>query len=309
MISVIFAAKNEEGSVAELHRRIKAALGGLGEPYEIIAVDDGSGDRTVDELRKLSPIKIVALAKNYGQSLALDAGMQAASGEIIVITDADLQNDPADIPALIGKIREGFDAAVGWRKDRKDPFGRRLLSRAANWLTRKIAGLSIHDYACGLKTFKKEFIEGVRLYGEMHVFLAAILNFRGAKIAEVEVRHHGRVRGVSKHSFAKAIKNIADLLTIKFLMSTSRPLVFFGGAGLASWLVGGLLASWAVVLKIWDLRNFAQTPLPVVASLFIILGFFLVMMGFLAELMLRAYHEGSGKVVYKIREIIENKQP
>lgn len=309
MISVIFPAKNEEESVVELHRRVKAALESVGEPYEIIAVDDGSTDGTVAKLRELSPVRIVVFTRNYGQSIALDAGIQAAKGEIIVITDADLQNDPADIPAMIKKIHEGYDAAVGWRKSRRDPLSRRFLSSAANWLTRKVAGLDIHDHACGLKAFKKEFIEGVRLYGEMHVFLAAILNFRGAKIAEVEVRHHERQRGVSKHSFLKAVKNIADLLTIKFLMSTSRPLVFFGGVGLASWLAGGAAAIWAVVLKITDLRNFAQTPLPVVASLFAILGFFMVMMGFLAELMLRAYREGSSRPVYKIRETIENSRP
>lgn len=309
MISVIFPAKNEEDSVEELHRRIKAALESVGEPYEIIAVDDGSTDGTVTKLRKLSPVKIVAFARNYGQSIALDAGIQAAKGEIIVITDADLQNDPADIPAMIKKIHEGYDAAVGWRKSRRDPLSRRFLSRAANWLTRKVAGLDIHDHACGLKAFKKEFIEGVRLYGEMHVFLAAILNFRGARIAEIEVKHHERTRGVSKHSLVKAVKNIADLLTIRFLMSTSRPLVFFGGAGMASWLAGGLAAIAALVLKVWGLRNLGQTPLPIIASLFVTLGFFLIMMGFLAELILRAYHEGSGTTVYKIREVIENKQP
>lgn len=307
MISVIFPAKNEEGSVEELHRRIKAALESSGEPYEIIAVDDGSTDGTVAKLRQLFPIRIVVFARNYGQSIALDAGIQAAKGNVIALTDADLQNDPADIPVMTKKLREGYDAVVGWRKDRHDSFGRKVLSRSANWLARRVTGLEIHDYACGLKVFEKKFIDGVRLYGEMHVFLAAILYFRGAKIVEVEVGHYERARGVSKHSFFKAAKNIADLLTIKFLMSTSRPLVFFGGVGMASWLVGGIAAIWAVALKIIDLRNFAQTPLPIVASLFIILGFFLVMMGFLAELMLRTYHEGSGKVVYKIRETIENK--
>lgn len=307
MLSVIFPAKNEEGSVEELHRRLKSALDGIGESYEIVAVDDGSWDGTVEKLKGLSPLRVIVLARNYGQSLALDAGVQAARGDTIATIDADLQNDPADIPLMVAKLYEGYDAVVGWREERRDPFGRRLLSSLANWLTRKITGLKLHDYACGLKVFKRRFIEDFHLYGEMHVFLAAILHLRGAKITEVVVRHRERSRGVSKHTILKAVKNLADLLTIKFLMSTSRPLVFFGGVGLASWLVGGVAAIWAVVLKIMDLRNFAQTPLPIVASLFIILGFFLVMMGFLAELMLRAYHEGSGKVVYKIRETIENK--
>lgn len=307
MISIIFPAKNEEALVEELHLRIKTTMDRVGQPYEIIAVDDGSFDGTVEKLRRLSPIKVIVLARNYGQSIALDAGIRAAQGNIIVIIDADLQNDPNDIPFMLKKLEEGYDAVVGWRKDRKDSFGRRLLSQTGNWLARKVVGLDIHDYACGLKVFKKEFIEGVHLYGDMHVFLAAILYFRGAKIAEVEVKHFERRHGISKHSFIKAVKNIADLLTIKFLMGTSRPLVFFGGVGLASWLIAGIFALWAIILKIAGLRNFAQTPLPVITSLFVMLGLFLIMMGFLAELMLRVYYEGSGRTVYKIRETIENK--
>ncbi len=307
MVSIIFPAKNEERVVAELHKRLVRVMGALGRPYEIVAVDDGSTDKTLENLKQLAPIKIIALAKNYGQSIALDAGIQEAKGDIIVITDADLQNDPEDIPRMIRKIGEGYDAVVGWRKSRRDSLGRRILSRAANWLARKVTGLNIHDYACGLKVFRKQFIEGVRLYGEMHVFLAAILNFRGAKVVEVEVKHHERAVGQSKHSFTKAVKNIADLLTVKFLMSTSRPLVIFGGLGVASWLVGIIAALLAIGLKLYHLKNFGQTPLPIISSLFVILGFLLVMMGLLAELILRAYYEGGKINFYTIRDIIEKK--
>ncbi len=307
MISIIFPAYNEEKTVAELHRKIVESVRGIGELFEIIAVDNASTDGTYHELSKLSPIKIIRIAHNIGQTAALDAGIHTARGDVVVTMDADLQNDPADIPRMFGKLREGYDAVVGWREGRADPFGRRLFSKTANWITRKVLGLELRDYACALKMFKRELVSDVHLYGEMHVFLAAILHYRGARVVELPVTHHERTQGLSKHTFVKGIKDLADLFTVKFLFSTSRPLLLFGGVAVFSWCIAGGAVIFAVVLKVMELRNFAQTPLPVIASLFIILGFLLVMGGFLAELILRAYYEGKGHRPYRIKEIIERK--
>ena len=308
MISVVFPAYNEEDNVVELHRRIKLVLENLRSPYEIIGVDNGSTDKTLERLRSLSPIKIIVFSRNAGQTGALDAGIQSAAGDYVVIMDADLQNDPDDIPLMIQKLKEGYDCIVGWRKNREDSWGRRLLSKAANWLTSFVSGVSLHDHACGIKSFKRQFIQGVRLYGEMHVFLGAILHGRGARVTEMEVRHHPRRAGLSKHYFFKAVKDIADLFTIKFILNYSaRPLVFFGGLGVLSISVGFLAVVAAVILRIQGIAKFAQTPLPVLSALFIILGFLLFTMGLLAELVIRTYYDTKNRTPYFIREIIENK--
>ncbi|MEK7164927.1 MAG: glycosyltransferase family 2 protein [Patescibacteria group bacterium] len=306
MISVVFPAYNEEGNIAELHRRLVGALSTLNTPFEIVAVNDASQDKTLEVLRGLAPIRVVTLASRSGQSSALDAGIHAARGDVIITLDADLQNDPNDIPRMYHKLQAGYDAVVGWRQGRKDPFSRKIFSAVANVVARRVLGLDIHDHACALKMFKREFLADVHLYGEMHVFLAAILHYRGARLIEMPVAHHERRSGLSKHNFIKGIKDLADLLTIRFLFSTSRPLLLFGTAALISWAASSAAIVLAVVLKVMDLRNFAQTPLPVIASLFIMLGFILVMGGFLAELVLRVYYEGRDKTHYRIREIIEN---
>lgn len=306
MISVVFPAYNEEENIVELHRRIVAALAGLGVPYEIIAVNDASQDKTREVLQSLSPIRAITLASRVGQSSALDAGIHAARGDVIVIMDADLQNDPSDISRMYHKLQEGYDAVVGWRQGRKDPLSRKVFSLVANAVTRRVLGLAIHDHACALKMFKRELMDDVHLYGEMHVFLAAILRYRGARLVEIPVKHHERRAGLSKHNFIKGIKDLADLFTIRFLFSTSRPFLIFGSVALLSWLVSLGAIILAVVLKFMELRNFAQTPLPVIASLFIILGFILIMGGFLAELVIRVYYEGRGQTHYRIRENIEN---
>ncbi len=308
MISVVFPAYNEEKNVEELHRRIVAALRMTGEPFEIIAVDNASADGTYEKLKKLSPIKIIRIAYNIGQTAALDAGITEAKGDIIVTMDADLQNDPDDIPRMLEKLRAGYDAVVGWRIERNDSLGRKIFSVSANWLTRTVLGFRLHDYACALKMFKKEFLGSTRLYGEMHVFLAAILYYHGAKIAEMPVRHHARLQGFSNHNFIKGVKNIADLFTVKFLMGTSRPLLVFGTLAFFFWVLGGAALMWAVVLKVMGLRAFAQTPLPIVIAFFGVTGFVLLMMGFLAELMLRIYYEINGKTPYRVNTVIEKKE-
>lgn len=305
MISIVFPAYNEEDNVVELHRRIKAALEPIGQTYEIIGVESGSTDGTLKKLKELHPIKIVVLAKNIGQTAALDAGLKAAKGDIVITMDADLQNDPVDIPNLLAKLNEGFDVVSGWRQDRQDTFGRRVLSRCANWLTYKVTGLKLHDHACALKAYRAQFLKGINLYGEMHVFLAAWLYLRGAKVVEIPVTHHGRHAGVSKHNFMKAVKDISDLFTIRFISNMTRPLLFFGSWGILSGFLAFVAAAAAVVLKVLEIRNFAQTPLPVLVAMFSILGFLMIMMGFLAELILRTYYETKHETQYLIKEIIE----
>ncbi len=305
MISVVFPTYNEAGNVKELHRLNKEVLDKIGEPYEIIVVDNGSEDGTLDILKSLSPIKIVVFPKNFGQTLALDAGLKAAKGDIVVIMDGDMQNDPRDIPKLLAKMKEGYDVVAGWRKDRHDSLGRKIHSRLANWLTRKISGLPLHDHACALKAYRRKFLEGLNLYGIQHVFLAVSLFYKGAKVTEVEVTHHERTSGMSKHHLMAGIKAIADLLVVRFLHPNTRPMVFFSAWGLFSWGIAAAAAAWSVVLKVLGLRNFAQTPLPVVATMFTIVGLLMLMLGLLAELLWRIYFEAKEARPYFIKEIIE----
>ena len=308
MLSVVVPVYNEEGNVTALHQSVKDALLKLGQPFEIIFIDDGSEDRTFEIMKSLKPLKAIRFQRNFGQTSAMDAGFNLARGDIIVTLDGDLQNDPRDIGALVQKLNEGYDVVSGWRQDRKDSFGRRILSSAANWLTWKMTGLSLHDHACALKAYRKDIFKGVHLYGEMHVFLPAYLHGRGAKVTEIPVRHDPRHSGVSKHSLMKAVKDISDLVTVHFLSQhMNRPLLFFGGSSLLMCALGLLAAAAATVLKIMGLRNYGQTPLPILAVFLVIIGFLLFMMGFLAELILRVYFESQGKTPYIIKENVENK--
>ncbi len=305
-ISVVFPAYNEEGNVVELHRRILAALTSIGEPFEIIAVAErASTDQTIAKLKTLSPLKLMVIGYKTGQSPALDAGITEARGDVVVTIDADLQNDPQDIPRMYNKLKEGYDAVVGWRQNRHDTLGRRIFSGCANVVTRNMLGVYVHDYACALKMFKKKFIQGVRLYGEMHVFLVGILHLRGARVVEMPVAHHERVHGLSKHNFIKGIKDFVDLLTVKFMLGTSRPLLVFFGVSVFFWTLACAGTIWAIVLKLMHLRNFAQTPLPIIVSLFIIIGVMSLMMGFLSELVLRVFYETRKETPYVISEVSE----
>ena len=307
-VSIVFPAYNEEDNVEKLHELIKATMQKSGRDFEIIAVENGSKDKTLERLKKLSPLKIVVFPRNYGQTSALDAGIHAASGEVVALLDGDLQNDPRDIPAMLQKLDEGYDVVVGWRKNRQDTFGRRILSRCANWLTRQVLEIELHDYACALKVFRKKFISGIHLYGEMHVFLPAILASRGARLTEVAVTHHARPAGFSKHSFLKAAKDIADLFTVKFLFSyAARPLLFFGGWGAASIVLAFISAGIAVLATFAEGIHIIDSPYTLLAVMFLVLGFILMMMGFLAELMLRIYYEGRKETPYVISEVLENK--
>jgi glycosyltransferase involved in cell wall biosynthesis len=238
LISVVIPAYNEEENVAELHRRLKQALIKIGKPFEIIFVENGSQDKTFEVLETLSPIKIIQIRKNRGQALGIDAGLYSARGDVIITIDADLQNDPNDIGRLLQKLDEGYDIVVGWRKDRHDSFYRKVHSQFANWLSRRLTGLALHDHACSLRAYRKELLDGFTLFGELHIYLPAYLAFKGARVAEIEVSHHERTQGFSKHNFMRGVKTISDLVTVRFLATSTRPLLFFSGWGLVSFLMG-----------------------------------------------------------------------
>ena len=302
MISIVVPVYNEEENVTLLYQKIVEAMRTMGEDFEVLFVDDGSTDQTVARLKALSKVKIIILSMDFGQTSALDAGIHDAAGEIIITMDGDLQNDPADIPRLVTKMREGYDVVSGWRQDRNDSAGRRWLSRLANGLTARITGLFLHDSACAMKAYRREVVQAIHLYGEMHVFLPAYLYGRGAKVAEIPVIHHARQFGVSKHYFMKAIKDLFDLMTIKFLVTmTGRPLLFFGGIGVFSFAAGIITALVSIYLKVMALRNFGQTPLPIFTIFFVLSGIIFFMMGFLAELILRVYFETNKKTPYTIK--------
>ncbi len=306
MISIVIPVHNERDNVGPLYEKIQNTMREMNEPFEAIFIDDGSTDDTVEILKTLKGVIILVLSMDFGQTLALDAGIQEAKGEIIITMDGDLQNDPADIPKLIAKINEGYDVVSGWRQDRDDSSGRRILSILANWLTAKLSGLHLHDSACALKAYRREVVQSAHLYGEMHVFLPAYLHGRGAKVIEVPVLHHARKFGVSKHYFMKAVKDIFDLMTIKFLAQmTSRPLLFFGGIGFFSLMIGLITAIIAVILKLQEIRNFGQTPLPTLTVFFVLSGIIFFMLGLLAEMILRVYFESSGKRPYIIKERVK----
>ncbi len=305
MISIVVPVYNEEENVAILYGKIVEVMTRFGGPYEIIFSDNASTDKTIEKLKALPKVTILRLARNYGQTSNLDAAIHEAKGDIVITMDGDLQNDPEDIPKLVDKIKEGYDVVSGWRQERNDSLSRRILSRSANWLTAKVTGLALNDSACALKAYKREVLQDIHLYGEMHVFLPALLYMCGAKVAEIPVRHHARQFGISKHYFMKAVKDIADLLTIKFLSSMNgRPLVFFGGSGVISIGLGFVTGLISVYLKLAHIRNFSQTPLPILTIFFILSGFIFFMLGFLAELMLRIYYETSNKTPYTIKEKI-----
>jgi len=219
MISVIFPVYNEEGNLRELHKRLAQVLDGIGDSYEIIAVDDGSKDQSRKILSELSPIKAVLFSRNFGQNAALDAGFKMAIGDYIISIDSDLQMMPEDIPMIVAKLKEGYGAVVGWRKDRYDSFERRLFSRLSNWLVARVTGVPLHDFSCSLKGYRKEFIDGVQLLGETFIFLPVFAHDRGARIAEVAVSHEPRKQGVSKHSVGEMIFVFFDLISVKFLLS------------------------------------------------------------------------------------------
>ena len=314
-ISVVVPMRNESPNVRDLYHELTHALGAFGRPYEILTIDDGSTDETFAMLAALQAtdprLRVIRFRRNFGQTAAFAAGFAHARGRYIVTMDGDLQNNPADIPAMVKRIDEGADIVAGWRKDRKDAFiNRRLPSMIANAIISSTTGVKLHDYGCSLKVFRAEIVKGMRLYGEMHRFLPAIASEQGVQIVEQIVDHRARKHGASKYGISRTIRVVLDLMTVKFLSSYStRPLQMFGGLGLGMGFAGLLICAWLVWVKFVQQEGIADRPLLLLGVLMILGGIQLVMTGLLGEMLSRTYHESQDKPTYVIREIRETKVP
>jgi len=310
MISVLIPVFNERDNIAPLYEEVTSVLRQTGGDYEVIFIDDGSSDDTLEQLkvisRRDSNVKVVSLSRNFGQTAALTAGIDFSKGKIIVPMDGDLQNDPKDILVLLRKIEEGFDVVSGWRKSRKDSFlTRRFPSIVANKIISLIGGVRLHDYGCTLKAYRRDVLKNIRLYGEMHRFIPIYAQWMGAQVSEIPVRHHPRKFGSSKYGMSRVVKVILDLMVVKFLVSYSqKPIYVFGGMGLLMILAAFLSGGYAIYLKIFTGLSFILTPLPLLCVLLLVLGFLSILMGFLAEIMTRTYYESQGKPTYQIKEVI-----
>jgi len=311
-LSVVIPLFNEEPNIDPLLNELFAALRQLDRSYEVIAVDDGSRDGTFAALLRIAAregsLRIIRLRRNFGQTAAMSAGIEAAVGEVIVPMDGDLQNDPADISRLLEKLEGegGLDVVSGWRKNRNDgQFGRKLPSRIANRLISAISGVALHDYGCTIKAYRREVLEGVRLYGEMHRFIPIYASWQGARVAEMVVNHRPRRAGTSHYGFGRIGKVILDLMVVKFLASYStKPIYVFGGFGIASLLASFAAFAAALCYKLLGLKDFVQTPLPLLGVLFALVGILSILMGLLAELVVRTYYESQNKRPYLVAERI-----
>ncbi len=309
-LSILIPVYNEEGNLSSLHEKLVAALKKVGRPYEVIFVDDGSSDGSLDvllNLRDKNPnIKIISFSRNFGQTAALSAGIDFSIGDIIIPMDGDLQNDPEDILTLLQRIEEGYDVVSGWRKGRKDPFlTRRLPSVIANRIISWIGGVRLHDYGCTLKAYRRDILKNIRLYGEMHRFIPIYAQWIGARVSEIPVRHFVRGSGLSKYGMSRVFKVILDLMVVKFLLSYSqKPIYVFGGIGLLMILAAIFSGGYAIYLKLFEEVSFILTPLPLLCVLLLVLGFLSILMGFLAEILTRTYYESQGKPTYQIKETI-----
>ena len=307
MISVIIPVCNERDNLEPLLARLSHTLDSIGRNYEIVFVDDGSTDGSGAYLQARAQenprIKLIEFRRNFGQTAAMAAGFDFAQGQIIIALDADLQNDPADIPSILMKLDEGFDVVSCWRRDRKDPWlDRKLPSQLANLLISHISGVRLHDYGCTLKGYRREVLQHVRLYGEMHRFIPIYASWAGARVTEIPVRHHPRLRGKSKYGLSRSFKVILDLITLKLLGSYStKPMYFFGGAGLLSCAGGLFFACWTLVEKYMNQTKAHNNPFLLLAVFLFILGVQFILMGLVAELLIRTYFESQGKTPYIIR--------
>lgn len=308
-LSIVIPLFNEKENVEILYNELKEVLGSLSVSYEIIFVDDGSIDQTFNlltEIHKQDPrVKVVRLGRNFGQTAALSAGFDHAKGELVITLDGDLQNDPKDIPRLLEEMEKGYDVVSGWRKNRKDPFfTKRLPSFLANKLISAITGVSLHDYGCTLKAYRRKILKDINLYGELHRFIPALAHWVGASIKEIEVGHRSRKYGKSKYRLSRTIKVILDLITVKFLLSYStRPLQIFGLAGIISGVLGFGLAV-LIVIQRQIFRISADRPLLLLAILLILTSFQFISIGLLGELQARTYHESQNKPIYVVKEIL-----
>lgn len=307
MISITVPVYNERESLPALLPALTDVLEKTGRTWEVVLVNDGSSDgsdKLLDEMAQSEPrVKVVHFRRNFGQTAAMMAGIDFATGDIIIPIDADLQNDPRDIPALLEKLDEGYDVCSGWRKERQDEALRRNFpSRIANRLISWVSGVELHDYGCSLKAYRRDVIKGVKLYGEMHRFVPIYASWQGAKVTEIPVRHHARRFGVSKYGLERVGKVLLDLMVVKFLERyAKKPIYIFGGIGLACLGVGALAGVWALMLKVFHDISLIQTPLPLVVVMMGITGVMCILMGFLAEMVTRTWHESQSMNIYLVK--------
>lgn len=309
LISVIIPLFNEAGNVEPLCAELTSALAELDRPYEVIFVDDGSTDSTSEALATAvegnAHFKVVTFKRNAGQTPAMMAGIDHAAGDVIVPMDGDLQNDPADIGKLLDKLDEGYGVVSGWRKNRRDRFWTRVLpSRIANAIISWVSGVHLKDYGCTLKAYRREVLEDFRLYGEMHRFVPVYAHWQGAKIAEIAVNHRSRHSGGSNYGLGRVFKVLLDLLVVKFLTQyDAKPIYIFGSVGFGFFGISFIAGIWALYLKWFDNTSFVETPLPLLFTLGFITGVMCILMGLLAELMVRIYYEAQGKRQYSVRKL------
>lgn len=306
-ISVVIPLFNEEDNIEPLWMSLNEIMKGLGHEYELLMIDDGSTDGTLDVISSIAErddhAKVISFRRNFGQTAALMAGFDHAQGDIVVAMDGDGQNDPADIPALLSKMDEGYDVVSGWRKERHDPAGRMLASRMANWLISRISGIHLHDYGCTLKAYRRDVLKDVRLYGEMHRLIPIYTSWHGGNIAELVVTHHPRRHGTSKYGISRSFKVILDLVVVRFMQDYShRPIYVFGLFGLLNFVCGFVSGIYALWLKFGEGRSFINTPMPLLVVFFMILGIMAVLMGLLAEMVMRTYFEAQNKPSYSVKQ-------
>lgn len=307
-LSVVIPIYYEEENILPLYEAVTAALESTGLSYEIITVDDGSGDGSFAVLKELAQtdkrLRVIRFRRNFGQTAAMAAGFEAARGEVIIPMDGDLQNDPADIPLLLAKINEGFDVVSGWRKDRQDAFiNRTLPSRIANGLISRMTGVHLHDYGCTLKAYRREVLEGIGLYGEMHRFVPALASRVGAKVTELPVRHHQRLYGQSKYGISRTMRVVLDLITVRFLLSyATKPIQLFGKWGIYAVLLSFLTGGATLWMKFFGNHSMNRNPLLILTAFLAFMGVQFIALGLLGELNARTWYESQGKPVYTVRE-------
>jgi glycosyltransferase involved in cell wall biosynthesis len=307
-LSIVVPIYNEQGNVEAVYAAISAALKLIGCSYEIIMVDDGSSDGSYTLLRRLasedSRIKVIRFRRNFGQTAAMSAGFDYAKGDIIIPMDGDLQNDPADIVRLVEKIHEGYDVVSGWRSDRKDTFiSRKIPSLLANALISRLTGVHLHDYGCTLKAYRREVLDGINLYGEMHRFVPALASQFGAKVTELPVNHFPRLHGVSKYGISRTLRVILDLMTVKFLMSYStKPIQLFGKWGIYTIIAAVGTGTMTLYMKIFDHFSMNRNPLLILTAFLLFMGIQFIVLGLLGELNARTYFESQGKPIYVVKD-------
>lgn len=310
-LSLIIPVYNEQDNLPMLFDAIYQTMNSLGKTWEVILVDDGSRDNSLSILKDHAEkdpqhVRVISFRRNFGQTAAIAAGLDYSQGDIIVLLDADMQNDPADIPMLLAKLDEGYDLVSGWRKNRKDDaLTRNLPSMMANKLISSVTGVELHDYGCTLKAYRRPVLEGFRLYGEMHRFIPVFANSVGARITEVVVNHYPRRFGKTKYGLERTVKVVLDLFTVKFLVSfASKPIYLFGGTGMGLMVISALIMAYLFIRRIFFLVGVTGSPLFQTSVMFFILGFQSMLMGLIAELLVRTYHESQRKPTYTVRTMI-----